>query len=65
MITNQQLLSEVRHPEPLESLVVSIPVKDGEKLSESGPVFETNQEAPWEVLRGLGWLIFEDGVDMN
>lgn len=59
MKTNQQLL-EVRHPEPLDNLVESLPVQDGIKLSKSRTIFEKNNEEPWADLRGLGWVICED-----
>jgi hypothetical protein len=59
MISNQQLLTEVRHPEPLENLVESIPVRDGIKLSEINPIFKNSKES-WTDLLGLGWLVCED-----
>lgn len=60
MMTNQQLLTEDRHPEPVENLVESMPVKDGIKLSENSIIFEKNGEQPWTDLLGLGWVVCED-----
>jgi hypothetical protein len=60
MITNQQLLSKVRHPEPLENLVESLPVKDGMKLSDAQFPIQKNHGVSWEDIRGLGWVFSED-----
>lgn len=59
MIKNLQLLTEVRHPEPLENLVESMPVKNGLKLSDSSLNYLTTKVS-WMDLRGLGWLFCED-----
>lgn len=59
-MTNTQQLLEVRHPEPLEKLVESMPVEDGVKLSERNTIFEKLDTKPWTDLMGLGWVVCED-----
>ncbi|MFB5630447.1 MAG: hypothetical protein ACE5RN_02550 [Nitrosopumilaceae archaeon] len=56
---NTQLLSQVRHPEPLENLVESMPVKDGMKLSEISSMSNFSKDL-WMDIRGLGWIFCED-----
>jgi hypothetical protein len=59
MMKNPQLLTEVRHPEPLETLVESKPVKDGMKLSEISSISH-GTGISWTDVSGLGWLFCED-----
>jgi len=44
-----------RQPEPLETLVKSIPVKKGETLQIIQSQFK------WEDLAGLSWTLLDDG----
>lgn len=48
---HSQTIQTLRHPEPKEILVESIPVKEGTKLS---------MDYSWEDLRGLSWIQAEE-----
>ncbi len=54
-----QCLQKVRQPESMKSLVASIPVKEGQKLS---PVKEVLGYS-WEEFQGLSWMITEEFQD--
>lgn len=60
MSNPSRLITEIRHPEPIENLVESMPVKDGIKLSKNHSFIQRNNGMSWSDLRGLGWMIYED-----
>ncbi len=44
------------HPPPVKSLVESIPVQEGEKLSAIGNILRNS----WEEFQGLSWTIMDE-----
>ena len=54
-MSTTQCLAKVRQPESTVSLVASIPVKEGQKLSPIKQVLGYS----WEEFQGLSWTIME------
>ncbi|MGV7225687.1 MAG: hypothetical protein ACQ9CV_02040 [Nitrosopumilus sp.] len=51
-----QCLTKVRQPESKTSLVASMPVEEGQKLSPTNKVLGYS----WQEFQGLSWTVMED-----
>jgi len=57
-----QILLGIRQPKPLEILVESVPVKEGENISENfGEIFNKSKQPDlkWTDIIGLSWVFMD------
>jgi len=56
-----QILLEIRQPEPLETLVENVPVKEGKNILKLGEI--SNKSKPsklkWTDIAGLSWVFMD------